>query len=382
MQKVHILYVITKLELGGAQKQLLYLISNLDQKRFRVFLLTAQEGLLLENLSSIEAITLRRSVYLERAINPIKDLLALIEIYRYIKKNTISIVHTHSSKAGILGRLAAKLANVKLIIHTIHGWSFNDFQPALCRDFFIWLERFTASFTNRLIAGSNYDMQKGIRLRIGQAHKYKLIRYGIDYAEFSKRDETIKTELGFNNADLVVGLISCLKPQKCPQDYIKLAHLIHQELPDVKFILVGDGVLRSQVQELIDSLHLRESVMLMGWRRDIRRILSGLDVFVLTSLWEGLPIAVLEAMAASLPIVATDTGGIAEVVADGKTGLLVNPHDILSMSKKLYLLLRDRNLRRKIGEEAKNSLGLEFMFLNMVKNTQDLYFSLLQDSLS
>ncbi|MCX5702766.1 MAG: glycosyltransferase, partial [Candidatus Omnitrophica bacterium] len=129
--------MVTKLELGGAQKQLLSLIAHLNKERFHLFLFVAQEGLLLSEALSIKGITIIKSRCLERAINPIKDLLALIEIYWFIKKNNIEVVHTHSSKAGILGRLAARLARIKVIIHTVHGWSFNDCQPALVRRFFI-----------------------------------------------------------------------------------------------------------------------------------------------------------------------------------------------------------------------------------------------------
>ena len=121
MQKINLLYVITKLELGGAQKQLLSLISHLDKSKYRIFLFTAHQGLLIQNASLISDLTLYRSKYLEGQINPIKDIIALIEIFRFIKKNKIEIVHTHSSKAGILGRIAAKLAGKKNIIHTVHG---------------------------------------------------------------------------------------------------------------------------------------------------------------------------------------------------------------------------------------------------------------------
>lgn len=376
MRKINLLYVITKLELGGAQKQLLSIISHLDKQRFNLFLFTAKQGLLLKDASSLNGVTLRRSRCFERTINPLNDLLSLIAIYRFIKKNNIDIVHTHSSKAGILGRLAARFAKVNLIIHTVHGWSFNDYQPNFIRHIFIGLERLAAGFTHKLIVVSYYDKQKGLANRIGREDKYIIIRYGIDYTEFFKRDQKIKQELGINNADLVVGMISCLKPQKSPQDFIKLAFLINKIQPGVKFILVGDGILRKRTQELIDRLNLKKCVILTGWRRDICRILSATDVFVLTSLWEGLPVAVLEAAASSIPAVATHTGGIAEVVIDGKTGFLIPAHNLKLMSKRLALLLKDENQRRQMGENAKNNLGLNFMLTHMVKQTQDLYDNL------
>jgi len=377
MKKINLLYVITKLELGGAQKQLLNLLNHLDKEKFVPFLFCAQDGLLLQDALSITGLAIKRSKFLERKINPLKDLLALFEIYRFIKKNNIQLVHTHSSKAGILGRLAARLAGVRVIVHAVHGWGFNDFQPAVLRKWFIFLEKFCARFSNRLIVVSYHDKQKGLDNRIGQESQYHIIRYGIDYLEFSLKDQNIRKELGLNANDLVVGMISCFKPQKCPQDFIKLAFLVNQVLPEVKFLLVGDGILRKRVRELINKFSLESNVILTGWRRDISRILSAIDVFVLTSLWEGLPITVLEAMIASKPVVVTQTGGVSEVIIEGKTGFLVGPGDINNMSRKLAILLRNENLRRQIGENAKDNLGPNFRSENMIKNSQDLYDNLI-----
>ncbi|MFH1191649.1 MAG: glycosyltransferase family 4 protein [Candidatus Omnitrophota bacterium] len=373
MQKINILYLITKLELGGAQKQLLSIISGLDKERFRVFLFTAKEGLMLPDAESIDGLILARSKWLERPINIFKDILVFFEIYAFIKKNNIQIVHTHSSKAGILGRLSSGLAKVKFICHTVHGWSFNDFQPFFRRKIFILLERFSARFTDKIIVVSYFDQQKGLANHIGDPNKFQLIRYGIDYSKFTSRDPDIRKELGIGTQELTVGMVACFKPQKAPQDFIRLAFLVNQRLPSVKFILVGDGVLRARIQVLINKFNLQGNIILTGWRRDINRILSVIDVFALTSLWEGLPITVLEAMAASIPVIVTNTGGIAEVIIDGKTGFLVLPQDARGMSEKLILLLKDADLRRQVAWNAKNSLNGNFAYLNMIKNYQDLY---------
>ncbi|MBU4251989.1 MAG: glycosyltransferase family 4 protein [Candidatus Omnitrophica bacterium] len=377
MQKINILYLITKLELGGAQKQLLSIISGLDKERFGVFLFTAQKGLMLSDAGSINGLILKRSKWLERPLNPFKDILAFFEIYALIKKNNIQIVHTHSSKAGILGRLSAGFAKVKFIYHTVHGWSFNDFQPFFLRKLFILLERLSARFTDKIIVVSYSDQQKGLANHIGDPDKFQLIRYGIGYSGFTLNGrDIIRKALGIGMEELTVGMVSCFKPQKAPQDFIRLAFLVNQSMPGVKFILVGDGVLRGRIQALINKFNLQGSVILTGWRRDIHRILSAIDVLALTSLWEGLPITVLEAMAASVPVIATNTGGIAEVIIDGETGFLVSPQDTRGMSEKLTLLLKDAALRKQVGRNAKNNLNGDFALTNMVKNYQDLYRSL------
>lgn len=327
MRKINILYIVTQLELGGAQKQLLSLIRRLKKDHYNLFLFTAQDGLLMEEALSISDLTVHRSRHLKRPIDPFQDLLAMFEITRFIKKNKIDVVHTHSSKAGILGRWAGALAKSKIIIHTVHGWSFNDFQKPFVRRLYKELERFSAKFTDKIIVVSNHDRQKGLDSKIGSDTQYALLRYGIDRAQFGTKDPSIRKELGISRDALVIGTIACFKPQKALEDFVQLASLARQVLPRARFLLVGDGVLREKIEKLIAKFNFGTQFILAGWRRDIPSVLSAMDVFVLTSLWEGVPIAALEAMVSEVPVVATHTGGISEIIAEGRTGLLVPCYD-------------------------------------------------------
>ena len=373
MQKANVLYVITKLELGGAQKQLLSLIRHLDRVRFSPFLFTAKDGLLVSEAEQIEGLTLIKSESLGRSINLWRDLLAIIEICRCIKKNKITIVHTHSSKAGILGRLAAKLSGAKVILHTVHGWPFHDYQPGIIRKLFLGLERFAAKFTDKIIVVSGYDKEKGIANRVTAKDGYVLIHYGIVYADFTGDLRDVRKELEISPDDLVVTNISCFKPQKSPLDFIRLAALIAPLFSQIKFLLVGDGVLRVKVERLIKKLNLEKQVVLTGWRRDIPEILAASDVLVLNSRWEGLPVVVLEALSSGCPVVATATGGVAEVVLEGRTGFLIKPGDIFRMQERLSVLLKSADLRKEMGENGRESLGSNFSLEEMVRNHQDLY---------
>lgn len=375
---INLLYVVTKLELGGAQKQLLGLLRHLNKAKFHPFLFTAKDGLLLSEAESINGLTIQKSGNLKRPINPLQDLLALIEIYRFIKENNIGIVHTHSSKAGILGRLAARLAGVRIIVHTVHGWSFNDYQPIWKRVFFIWLERLIASFSDKLVVVSHHDKQKGLNYRIGREDKYQLIRYGIDYSKFTVKDQGIREELGVNSRGLLVGMIACFKPQKSPQDFIKAAYLVSKINPEVKFLLVGDGILRKAIERLISRFNLQDRVILAGWRRDIPRVLSAIDVFVLTSLWEGLPITILEAMASFKPVVATDTRGVRDIITEGQTGFLARPGDVKAISEKLVILLKDASLRIQMARNAKGNLDFNFTTQHMVASSESMYDGLVR----
>jgi len=352
-EKINLLYIITKLELGGAQQQLLELIKRLDKEKFNPFLFTAKDGFLMERALSQEGLTVKRSAWLDRSINPLKDFLSFIEIYRFIRHNGIDFVHTHSSKAGIIGRWAAKLAGAKKIIHTVHGWSFNEHQSFFFRNFFLCLERITAAITDKLIVVCEYDLAKGLKYGIGRNSKYTIIRYGIRKEDFASRDTlSVRAELGIGGKDFVVGNISCFKPQKCVADFIRMAFLVDKAVPHVKFLLIGDGREREGIEKMVDRFSLRKKLILLGWRQDIPRLLAAMDVFVLTSLWEGLPISVLEAMASGRPVVATDTGGIAEAVREGSTGFLVPCRSIEGLSQKVVFLSKEKRLREEIGKNG------------------------------
>ena len=378
MQRINLLYVITKLELGGAQLQILKLIRSLDKARFMPFLFTAQNGILLSDVLCLEGVTLKKSRFLERDINLLKDVSAFFELYRFIKKNKITVVHTHSSKAGILGRLAARLAGVKIIVHSVHGWSFNDTQSYFLRKASVALERYVARFTDALIVVSQHDLDRGLAYKIGNAKQYTLIRYGIDSKEFLNRAQRVREEFGIDSADCLVTNISCFKPQKACLNYIRLVKLVAKRLVGVKFLLVGDGQMRPEIEKAIHASQLEDKVKLIGWRRDIPEILAASDIFVLTSLWEGLPIAVLEAMAAALPIVATDTGGIGEVVIEGKTGFLAAPGDVSTLAMRLVFLIENRQARQAMGVAGRESLGSIYRQETMQEDIKTLYQNLLK----
>lgn len=379
MGETPVLYVITKLELGGAQKQLLSLISRLDTQAFAPFLFTGFDGPLLADALLLPTLRITRSRFLTRPVNPLKDIIAFWQIFLCIRRNKIQIVHTHSSKAGILGRFAAYLAGVPCIVHTVHGWSFHDFQPFHLRLGYIWLERLAARMSGCLITVSAFDKAKGIAKKIGRAHQYALVHYGLEERLCTTEGRSVREEFEIGDDEIVVGMIACFKPQKAPQDFIELASLIAPKAENVKFLLAGDGILRPRILECIRRHTLEKRVILTGWRRDIPKIITAMDIMVLTSLWEGMPIAVLEAMALSRPVIATHTGGVAEVIHEGETGYLVKPHDVKALAAKVRFLLENSAMRNTIGENAKRSLGRDFSTPEMVFATEGLYRALLSN---
>jgi glycosyltransferase involved in cell wall biosynthesis len=387
MAKVRVLQIITRLIIGGAQETVMLVADMLDKSQWAVDVLsgpqTGSEGSLIEQVRE-RGIPLTIEPALVREVNPIKDLLAFFRLARFIRRGHYAIVHTNSSKAGILGRWAAYLVGVPIIIHTVHGWGHHDRQHPLVRRLYVLLEQITQPITDRLIVVSPRNIEKGLADGIAVPDKYVTIRSGIELDRFrhpSRPPETVRTELGIPLGAPVVGTVTRLSPQKAPLDFIEAAARVVERRPDVHFVVVGDGPLRTDVEARLADLGLTECVHLTGLRRDIPELMHSFDLFVLSSLWEGLPRVLPQAMAAGLPIVATAVDGNAEAVTDGVNGFLTSPGDPQAMADALLRLLEDRALSAQMGDAGRASVG-EFGARKMVSDTAALYESLLAEKRS
>ena len=374
--------IITKLELGGAQEIAIYTTENLNRDRYNSILISGCGGILdgeVKNNPKIKSFFIPQLI---RMLNPIKDAITLMKIWRLLKSEKVDLVHTHSSKAGILGRWAAHFAGVPQIFHTYHGFGFNEYQKWWIRKAFIWVERVTAWITDKLIVVSSENVKKGLANKIGKKRQYEVIHCATNIKVFSeiKVDfDQKKREFGINSGSPVVAMIACFKPQKAPQDFIFLAHRVSQVLPSTRFLLVGDGELRPELEELIRRFKLKEKVILTGWRHDVPEIMQIIDVLVLTSLWEGLPIVFPEAMASGKPIVATNVDGAKEAIIEGVNGFLVEPHNIEKFAERVIKLIRDRNLAQRMGREGKKRVYPTFDLTYMLNRIEALYEKSLVD---
>ncbi|MCX6354076.1 MAG: glycosyltransferase family 4 protein [Candidatus Aureabacteria bacterium] len=383
-ERIRVLHIITRLIVGGAQENTIATCHRIDRSRFEVDLLTGpQLGAEGELVSTVDRRRVGFTVlpWLVRELNPLKDLMALVGIWRVIRRRRYAIVHTHSSKAGILGRIAARFAGVPVIVHTVHGWGFHDRMGRARRRSYIFLERVCGRFTDRLITVSARDTETGISLGIGVPERYVTIRSAIDIERFARtgRDaREIRKGLGMEPDIPIVGSVGRLSPQKAPQFFVKMAAKVLKSMPRINFLYVGDGPLRSEMEKMLRGLGIEERVVLAGLRPDVPELLAAMDVFVLLSLWEGLPRTVPQAMAAGLPVVASDVGGAAEVIRQGVTGFLVPPGDYRQAAEFVLRLLGDAGLRQRMGEEAKKSIPPEFSVSHMVNRIEELYVDLLR----
>ncbi len=382
MRKLNVLHVITKLELGGAQENTLYTLRNLNREKYNLFLATNDEGILIEKARELKDVKAFFIPKLIRPISPPKDLITLIKLFHFCKREKIDIVHTHSSKAGILGRWAARFAKVPIITHTIHGWGFYPRQNFLKRKIFIFLEKITSKITDRLIAVSQANIETGIQNRIGEEEKYTLIRSGIKSSRFQNVEVKIaekKKELGLEEDTKVVAMIASFKPQKAPLDFIKIASRVVMKKPKTQFLLIGDGELRPEIERLTKEFNLEKKVILTGWRKDIPQILKVMDILALTSRWEGLPRVFPEAMASELPIVATKVDGAPEAIEEGVNGFLVSAGDTRSMAEKIITLLDNPEMAKEMGRKGREKVFPEFDIDLMVRKIDNLYQELARE---
>jgi glycosyltransferase involved in cell wall biosynthesis len=317
---------------------------------------------------------------LMRELHPIKDVLALYKLTRFMKREGFAVVHTHSSKAGIVGRWAARFAGVPVIVHTVHGWGFHDRQPAWLRWLYVVLERITAPLTDRLIVVAESDRDTGLRERIGTREKYTTIRSAIDvdfYATPRADVAALRMELGIPDGRRVICSVTRLSQQKDPLTLIRTAGQVCARRDDVHFLVVGDGPLRGVVEREVDRANLRERVTLAGLRRDVPDLLGCADIFLLTSLWEGLPRVFLQAMAAGLPIVATRTGGTEELLEDDATGVITEPKDVNALAGAILRLLDDPEEAERLRHAGKAKVAGGFAIGKMIGDLDQLYAELL-----
>ncbi len=387
--KIPVVHVITLLELGGAQQNTLHTVAHLDRARFQPYLLCGPGGILDPEARQLNDVPVFFIPDLVREIRPHRDLGALQQLRRRIRHirrrhpHHPAIVHTHSSKAGILGRWAARLEGVPRVVHTFHGFGFHPQQRPWVRWAFQTAERLTGRITDRFIVVSRQNMKTAARLGIAGESRMVLIRSGIAIEAFQDAPEgrwTARRSLGLEADDPVVLMVACLKPQKAPVDYVAVAHRVSEVWPQCRFLLAGDGILRPRVEEAARALGLKDRFRLLGWRRDIPQLLHASDLLVLTSRWEGLPRVLPQAMAAGLPAVVTRVDGSPEAIADGVNGFVREPGDIEGMAQAVLTLLRDPDLRRRMGTEGRRRVG-EFDIHEMVRRQEELYQQLADDGM-
>jgi glycosyltransferase involved in cell wall biosynthesis len=335
-RRPRVLIVITLAEVGGAQTYVASLLPALSE-RFDVAVACYGEGPLREAASRAGArfVPLR---HVRRPVRPWRDLAGLVELIRLVRRERPEIFHASSSKAGVLGRLAAFAARVPIRIFTVHGWAFAAYSGATS-SLYRWADRLVSPLTTVTICVSENELALGLEAGTCSAERTVVIRNAVDV--------TAAPRSGHERATprlIAVGRL------KAPKDFVTLVHAL-AVLPQGSFeaLIVGDGPDREALEAEALRLGLEERLLFVGERRDVPVLLAASDIFVLSSASEGLPVSVIEAMAAELPVVSSAVGGVSELVVAGETGLLVPTGDADELAAALELLITDPELRRRLG---------------------------------
>lgn len=383
-RKIKILNIITRLELGGPPILLLDIIQRLNKERFDSSIATGitadskYDMIEFAREKHIEVFTFRSLV---RNIHPLKDILALISLFLFIKKGKYDIIHCHTSKGGFIGRFAARLAGSKIIIYSPHGDVFKGYFNNMVTNIFIMFERFAAPFTDNIITLSKKGAERFLEHGIGTRQQLKYIYNGIDIISY-KRTKTTRAEkrieLGLDKDDFVCATVGRLVPVKGHQYLIEAIKKVVNKIPSAKFLFIGDGELMPDLLTQTKSLGLRKNIFFLGARSDIAEILNCIDIFLLPSLNEGFGIVLVEAMAMKKPVIATNVGGVPEIVVNETTGILLPPKDPEVFSSAIIRLYDTPEISLKMGLAGYNRARRLFDITTTVTEFESLYCDLIK----
>ncbi|WCD82154.1 glycosyltransferase family 4 protein [Pseudomonas sp. TUM22785] len=360
-----ILYVITRSDvMGGASMHLLDLALGASRAGYEILILAGGNGVFFNRAhdKGLSCISLK---YMVREINPLKDLLAFFELKKQISKYKPDIVHLHSSKAGILGRLASAMLDIP-VVFTAHGWAFTEGVSNLRRAFYRLVEAKMAKYAARIITVSDYDQALALRLGVGASSMISTIHNGISYC--SQQPRALPRARPSEVRMIMVARFD--RPKNHAFLLSALADVAH--LPwSIEF--VGDGPLLSTAKKLATDLELQDRVIFSGECNDVECRLLRSDIFILISDWEGLPLTIIEAMRAQLPVIASDVGGVPELVERERSGYLVSRNDKVALVEALESLIHSAEIRLTMGAHGRSRFDAFFTLDGMLNKTFDIY---------
>jgi len=382
--RIRVLHLITRLEHGGAPISMLNTLARMDRSRYDSHIVTGRtEDPEKEMIPYARSCGLRVIVVpgLVRDVRPWRDLLALIGLIRIIRQGRYDIVHTHTSKAGFVGRLAAWLCGVKKIVYSPHGTILEGYFGAATTRAFVALDRVAAHVTDRIIGLTRLEIEQYLAAGIGRPEQYTFIYNGIDLEAFAARRANRaekRAELRIPEDAFVALTVGRLVPIKGHRYLIDAVVEAADRIPGLIVLVAGDGPLRAELEQHAAAADVSDRVRFLGTREDVPELLSCSDLFVLPSLNEGLGLVLVEAMTMEVPCVATDVGGVAEVV-EGGTGMLVPPRDPHALADAIVRLADDPKRARRMGARGKARAEEAFSIQRTVEETEALYEELMRE---
>ena len=366
-----ILYIVTLSDRGGAQRYVVDLATNLPKDQYEVVVAAGGNGPLFGQLSA-QGIVVYQLKNLVRQINPIKDIAAYLELKKLIKSVKPDVVHLNSSKAGVVGSIAAAHEGVQKIIYTVHGFAFNESVAAWKKWLYRLAERRSARYKHALIFISAFDRRTSASLGLSSRQQLVTIHNGVNVPMALPKSQACEA-LGLPAEQLIVGSIANFYPTKDLATTVRAVSIISQRQPNLHLALIGDGIERPALEAEIKRLGLTDRVTLCGQHPQPGQYLNAFDVYTCSSVKEGFPFSILEAMAAGLPIVSTNVGGIPEMITSGATGVLVEPKNPPALADAIASLLADKDRANRLGRQAQQVVQEKFSLEKMIKETERVY---------
>jgi len=348
-RQVKVLHVITRFIAGAGGNTLLTALGT-DPERYEVWVAGAPEGPLWERAEAngIRPVRMRR---FREVIAPLDDLAVLVQLTRLMRRERFAIVHTHSTKGGVLGRVAAWLARTPVVIHTIHGFSTHDFMGAGKRRAYLAIERMMRRLTDEFIAVAPQVAREAVENRLSPPGRISVVPSAVELDTIpAEADPAMRAELGIDADSPLVGTVGRIDHQKAPLDFVRMASRVAEQLPATRFVMVGEGPLMEEARQ--ESARLGVDVLFTGFRSDAARIAACFDVFVISSLYEGLGRALTEALASGRPVVATAVNGVVDLVRHGSTGLLAPPADPPALARNVAWMLENQEAAEQMGRSG------------------------------
>ena len=382
--KIKILRVIARLNIGGPAIHVVLLSAGMDRGRFESLLVSgsenAGEGSMLDYALShgVQPVMIPEIVG-EFSLGP-RELRALVRLYRLMRQERPQVVHTHTAKAGFVGRLAARLARVPVVVHTFHGHVLHGYYSPRKTQLLRRMERGLACLTDRIITVSEQVKRDLVTYGVAAADHIQVISLGLELDPFldsGRYRGAFRRELQLNGVERLVGIVGRIFPIKNHHLFLEAAALVAGEDPAARFVIVGDGTLRPALERRAQEMGIADRVIFTGWRRDLPDIYADLDVLAVTSNNEGTPVSAIEAMAAGCPVVATHVGGLPDLISEGKTGYLVPPGNAPAVATALLRVLHQPEMARCMGETARRAARERFSAQRLITDMEQLYLELL-----
>lgn len=384
LKKPKIFQVITRTSIGGASSVCLSLVSHLWENGYNAGLVRGQcEPSETDMIDGSSQISQSHSLFfipeMGRDIRPWRDLKALLKLIALFRRERPDIVHTHTSKAGLLGRLAARLTGVPKIVHSFHGIVFAEYFSRWKSRLFEWLERLIGHRTDCIHTITTALKDELLSRSIAPPERLRMLPIGIDlrpFRDLSFHRGALRRRLGIDDNTLLIGTVARLVPIKALDCLLGAFHTVLRKHSEAVLILAGDGESRSFLEEMVKQMGIEKSVRFLGFQRELEPIYSDLDLFVLTSLSEGCPVAILEAMASGVPVIASAVGGVPDLVRDMETGLLFPPRDVAKLETLMLELIDNPQKRQTLARKAKVHVVENFARDMSLSRFEKLYLEL------